>query len=90
MEARHMTVIRNVSNQPFNLNRKGAIVQLLPKRAAAITDEEIKSSQVQNLLHHGFVRLEKIEKEKTDKEKKTIREKPNREKPVIKNEEKKE
>lgn len=56
-----MNTLRNVSGQSFLIQRTGgAVVHLLPGRAVALADEELKSSQVQSLIAGGLARVQKI------------------------------
>lgn len=56
-----MNTLRNVSDQSFLIQRTGgAVVHLLPGRAVALADEELKSSQVQSLIAGGLARVQKI------------------------------
>jgi hypothetical protein len=54
-----MALIRNVSSQSIVINRTGGgAVQLLPQRAAYLSEAEQRSGQVQNLLRGGLLRVE--------------------------------
>jgi hypothetical protein len=56
-----MNTLRNVSDQSFLIQRTGgAVVHLLPGRAVALADEELKSPQVQRLIDGGLARVQKI------------------------------
>ena len=56
-----MNALRNVSGQSFLIQRAGrAVVHLMPKRAVIMTDDELRSPQVQRLLAAGHVRLQAI------------------------------
>ena len=54
-----MALVRNVSSQSIVINRTGGgAVQLLPRRAAYLSEAEQRSGQVQNLLRGGLLRVE--------------------------------
>jgi hypothetical protein len=54
-----MALVRNVSSQSIVINRTGGgAVQLLPQRAAYLSEAEQRSGQVQNLLRGGLLRVE--------------------------------
>ena len=54
-----MALVRNVSSQSIVINRAGGgAVQLLPHRAAYLSEAEQRSGQVQNLLRGGLLRVE--------------------------------
>lgn len=54
-----MALVRNVSSQSIVINRTGGgAVQLLPQRAAYLSEAEQRSGQVRNLLRSGLLRIE--------------------------------
>lgn len=56
-----MNALRNMSGQSFLIHRTGgAVVHLFPGRAITLTDEELKSSQVQRLIAGGLAGIQKI------------------------------
>lgn len=58
-----MDALRNVSSQSFVLQKKGGgSMHLFPGRAVALSAEELKSPQVQQLLKSGFAHIEKLAK----------------------------
>lgn len=62
-----MAILENTSGQPLLISEK---YQLLPKRKVMISEDDLKSSQLQNLMKRGFLRSVKIEREtKTPAEK---------------------
>jgi hypothetical protein len=75
-----MAIVRNISDQPFFINRKGTVIQLFPKRAATVTDSELTSPQVQSLLKGGFVQLVELKKEKKSTSRKTVKDKTDKDK----------
>jgi hypothetical protein len=55
-----MDTLRNVSGQPFLLMKQGGgSVHLFPGRAVILSEEEMKSSQVRQLVDGGFARVER-------------------------------
>ena len=56
-----MALVRNVSGQSIVITRTGGgVLQLLPERAAHLSEAEQRSGQVQNLLRSGLLRLEEM------------------------------
>ena len=56
-----MALVRNVSGQSIVITRTGGgVLQLLPARAAHLSDAEQRSGQIQNLLQSGRLRLEEM------------------------------
>lgn len=51
--------LRNMSRQPFLIHIMGRAVTLFSGRAVTLTDEELKSPQVQSLIAGGLARIEK-------------------------------
>lgn len=54
-----MTLIENISEQPIQFQK----YHLLPKRKVMISEKELKSIQIQNLLKGGFVKLMEVKQE---------------------------
>jgi hypothetical protein len=56
-----MNALRNVSGQSFVIQRAGgSVAHLFPGRALALTDEELRSAQVQSLIVNGLARVQRI------------------------------
>ena len=56
-----MNALRNMSGQSFLIHKTGgALVHLLPGRAVALADEELKSAQVQSLIAAGLARIQSL------------------------------
>ncbi len=58
-----MNALRNVSSQSLIVQKQsGGNMHLLPGRAVTLSDEELTSPQVLQLLKSGFAQIEKLGK----------------------------